>query len=98
MSFSASLWLGGQASGRRRLLAMDAPESPPPPDAALDESTELLRRRLRTVLLLGLPPIVLFAVFDLFLLEPGQLRRKSMPAETMGGSPDESHVRASFRT
>jgi PAS domain S-box-containing protein len=38
-----------------------------------DESTEMLRRRLRTALLLCLLPIALFAVFDLYLVEPGRL-------------------------
>src|SRR5262245_22621890 len=40
--------------------------------AAPDESTELLRRRLRTVLVLCVPPIALFAILDLY-LEPGRL-------------------------
>lgn len=42
------------------------------PSAALDESTELLRRRLRTVLVLCVPVIALFAILDLY-LEPGRL-------------------------
>src|SRR5215470_257300 len=52
---------------------MNASGQAPLPSAALDESSELLRRRLRTVLLLCVPPIALFAVLDLYLLEPGRL-------------------------
>ena len=38
-----------------------------------DEGTEMLRQRLRTALVLCLPPIAMFAVFDLYLVAPGRL-------------------------
>jgi len=52
---------------------MNASQQASLPSAALAESTELLRQRLRTVLLLCVPPIALFAILDLYLVEPGQL-------------------------
>jgi PAS domain S-box-containing protein len=52
---------------------MDAPERAPAQTLMPDESTEMLRQRLRTALLLCLPAIAMFAVFDLYLVAPGQL-------------------------
>lgn len=52
---------------------MDALEEPPAQNLMPDEGTEMLRLRLRTALLLCLPPIALFAVFDLYLVAPGRL-------------------------
>jgi hypothetical protein len=70
--FPTSLLLGF-SSAVQSPFAMNASEQAPLPSAALDESTELLRRRLRTVLLLCVPPIALFAVLDLYLVEQGRL-------------------------